>query len=135
VKGVDVGWNVFYEQRDYDTYTKNTASISGEQYNYSNQVPILISADYMIKPGETFNPYVGLGLGTMYSRRETDMGMYTFYDDAWHFALKPEIGVFYELNSSNDLKISAKYLTGFSAGDLETQSYFSIGVGLAFKQY
>ena len=135
VAGVDVGWNVFYERLDYATYTTGTQSLSGVQYRYSNQVPVLAAIDYMIKPGEVVNPYVGLGLGTMYSKRETDMGMFLTDETAWHFALKPEIGVIYEFNQAMDLKISAKYLTGFKAGDLGTQSYFAINIGFAFKQY
>ena len=50
VAGVDVGWNVFYERLDYATYTKETQSLSGVQYRYSNQVPVLAAIDYMIKP-------------------------------------------------------------------------------------
>ena len=135
VAGVDVGWNVYYERMDYATYSRGTASLSGVQYRYSNQVPVLAAVDYMIKPGEVVNPYVGFGLGTMYTKRETDMGMFLTDETAWHFALKPEIGILYEFNQAMDLKISAKYLTGFKAGDLSTQSYFSINVGFAFKQY
>jgi len=134
--GVDLGWNVFYDKLDYDTYTQGTRSLSGLQYRYSNQVPVFASADYMISPGEKFNPYVGFGLGTMYSKRETDMGMYTIMDEtAWHFAIKPEIGAIVEYNRAIDLKLSAKYITGFKAGDLPTQSYFSLNFGFVFKQY
>ncbi len=34
--GVDVGWNVFYEKKAYDTYTVGTESLSGIQYRYQN---------------------------------------------------------------------------------------------------
>ena len=135
VAGVDVGWNVFYERMDYATYTKGTVSLSGIQYRYSNQVPILASGDFMLKPGERINPYVGFGLGTMYTGRETDMGVFLTEQNVWHFAIKPEVGVLLEFNQAMDLKISAKYLNGFKAGDLPTQSYFSINIGFAFKQY
>lgn len=43
--GVDAGWNVFYEKKDYDTYTGGTESLSGIQYRYQNSVPLLASAD------------------------------------------------------------------------------------------
>lgn len=135
VAGVDVGWNVFYDRMDYDTYSVDTRSISGVQYRYSNQVPIFAAVDYMIQPGEKINPFVGIGLGTMYSNRETDMGMYLMKETAWHFAIKPEAGAIIEYNRAIDLKLSAQYITGIKAGDLPTQSYFSLCFGFIFKQY
>lgn len=133
--GVDVGWNLFYERKDYDTYTQGTMSLTGVQYRYNHQIPILAAMDYMIKPGEIFNPFVSFGLGTMYSERKTEMGMFYTKETAWHFAIRPEAGVMYEMSRSTDLKVSVKYLTGFKAGDLPTQSYFTLNIGFAFKQY
>src|SRR5688572_2472890 len=75
--GFDVGWNVFYEAKSYGVYTIDNLSYSGKQWRYNNQMPMLFAADYYLKPGEQLNPFVGLGLGTMYSRRNTDMGQYT----------------------------------------------------------
>jgi hypothetical protein len=110
--GLEIGWNTFYEKKDYDTYTQETVSVSGLQYRYSRN----------------------LGIGTMYTKRDTDMGQWRLAQEAWHFALKPELGLLYELNFSTDLKASAKYYTGFAGGDLESsQSYFAITAGIAFK--
>ncbi len=135
VAGVDVGWNVFYERMDYATYTQGNISLSGVQYRYSNQLPILVAADYLLKPGERINPYVGFGLGTMYTGRETDMGVYSTEENVWHFTIKPEVGILIEFNQAMDLKVSAKYITGFKTENLPTQSYYSINIGFAFKQY
>lgn len=133
--GVEVGWSLFYDSKDYDTYTSGTKSLSGYQYRYSHHIPILATADYMIKPGDRFNPYIGLGFGTMYSERKTVMGMFDVKENAWHLALRPEIGALFEMNRSVDLKFGVKYLTGFKAGDLEKQSYFTLNFGFVFKQY
>jgi outer membrane protein len=135
VAGVDIGWNVFYEKMDYDTYTVDTRSLSGVQYRYSNMAPIFAVVDYMIKPGEDINPFVGFGLGTMYTDRETDMGLFMLKETAWHFAIKPEVGAIIDYNRAIDLKLSAQYIVGFEAGDLPTQSYFSLSLGCIFKQY
>ena len=35
--GLEIGWNTFYEKKDYDTYTQETVSVSGLQYRYSSQ--------------------------------------------------------------------------------------------------
>jgi outer membrane protein len=130
--GIDAGWNVFYEKKDYDSYTVGTATLSGVQWRTQNQVPLLVSADYVIIPDGRVRPYVGLGIGTMYSERSTDMGTWRLVQNPWHFALKPEAGVLVEMSPASAFKLSAKYLTGFSAGDLETQGYFTIAVGFAF---
>lgn len=76
--------------------------------------------------------YVNFGIGTMYTQRDTDMGLWRLREVAWHFALKPEVGLLYEINFNTAFKVAAKYYTGFSAGDLETQSNLTISGGFAF---
>ncbi len=131
--GVDVGWNVFYEKKNFDTYTSGVETISGVQYRYQNEVPILVSAEYFISSSNKVKPYIGLGIGTMYSERVVDMGMFRKEENPWHFAIKPEIGFLMEMSYSTALKLSAKYYNGFSSGELKNQGYFSIGIGFAFK--
>jgi opacity protein-like surface antigen len=132
--GFEGGWNVFYAEESYAVYTQENVSLGGRQFRYQNQVPLLFSADYYFHPDETINPFVGLGLGTMYSRRNTDMGQYTLEEDAWHFALRPEVGVIYEVNPEFGFSLTGKYYYGFEAGDLnEPMSYFALNIGFVFK--
>jgi hypothetical protein len=130
--GIDLGWNVFYDRKSYDTYTVNEVSLSGVQYRYSNEFPMLMSFDYSFSPGNALKPYASLGIGTIYSMRDTDMGIYRYEEDAWHFALKPEIGLIYDITDKVGFKLAAKYYNGFAAGDLETQGYFAISSGWVF---
>ena len=69
----------------------------------------------------------------MYSRRDTDMGLWYVEEEAWHFALKPEAGIMWQIDFNVSFNLSAKYYTGFASGDLETQSYFALGAGFAFR--
>lgn len=131
--GVDIGWNVFYTEKSYDTYTVDTWSYSGKQWRYNNQVPMLAAVDYYLKPGEGLNPFVGLGIGTMYTRRNTDMGQITLEEQAWHFALRPEVGILYEASPELAFSVTGKYYHGFAAGDLPTQGYFALNFGFVFK--
>ncbi len=132
--GVSFGWNVFYDARDYDTYTKGTASLSGKQYRYSNNLPMLVSFDYYLNPGQKVNKYVGLGTGVMYTRRNTDMNLYTLEQEAWNFTLQPQIGLEFDNTYSSAFTIVLKYFYGFAAGDLEkAQSYLSLNFGWTFK--
>lgn len=127
--GFDASWNMFYERKDHATYTKETISLSGVQFRYSKSIPILVSADYFFKPNEAFRPYVNFGLGTMYTRRTLDMGIYRLQENTWQFAIKPEIGFIYEFKNNGGLKFGAKYYHGFETGDLDAQSYVSLSFG------
>lgn len=130
--GFDVGWNVFYEKKDYDTYTQGTESLSGIQYRYQNQVPILATVDYLIKNDGALRPYVGLGIGTMYSERATDMNLYRLKQNSWQFAVKGEVGMLYEVSYSSSIKLAVKYYNGFKTGKMDNQGYLSINLGMAW---
>jgi outer membrane protein len=129
--GFETGYNLFYDREDYATYTQGTESLSGIQYRYTHSVPVLAAFDYYLKPDTQFNPFVGLGIGTLYSNREVDMGMFTRNTDAWQFALRPQVGVMVSTLSA-DLIIGAKYFNGFKANDFEGQQYFTLNVGIVF---
>lgn len=132
--GVSVGWNVFYEEMSYGTYTLDNMSLSGKQWRYSNHVPLLATSTFQLKPGDAMNPYVGLGAGVTYSLRNTDMNLYTIELDAWNFTLQPAIGVLIEASDVTRVNISARYNHGFKAGNelKGTQSYFALHFGFTF---
>ncbi len=132
--GVDFAWNTFYERQDSDSYTRGTQTVTGTQYRYQNELPILVSADYFFNVENAFRPYAGLGIGTMYTERATDMGIWRLLQNPWHFALKPEVGFLYELSYSTSVKVAAKYYWGTKSGELDAaQSFISLSAGLAFN--
>lgn len=131
--GFDVGWNVFYQKEDYATYTSGNEAVSGVQQRYQNQVPILVSGDYLITPDAAFTPYIGLGIGTMYTERSTDMNIYRWEKNVWQFALKPEVGMLYEMSYGTSFKLAVKYYNGFKTTQIDTQGYLSVSAGLAFR--
>jgi len=130
--GVSTAWDVFYENKDYASYSYENKTLSGIQYRYQNQVPILAAATYVFQSDKPLKPYVDLGVGTMYTERSTEMGMYYVEQTEWHFALKPEVGVMFSLNPGSALKLAVRYYNGFAAGDLDSQNYFSISTGFVF---
>lgn len=129
--GFELGYNMFYDKEDYATYTKGTHSVSGIQYRYTQVVPVLAAADYYFMPHTEFNPFAGLGLGTLYSYRKLDMGMFSRNYDVWQFALRPEIGVIIT-TPGVDFQVSAKYFAGFKTNDTEGQQYFTLNLGFIF---
>ena len=95
---------------------------------------MLVSADYYFKPLEKINPFIGLGTGVVYTRRNTDMNLYTIEQEAWNFALQPEVGIQIQNDFSSGFTIMAKYYNGFAAGDLpEGQSYLTLNIGMVFR--
>jgi hypothetical protein len=65
--GLETGYNLFYDRMDYATYTQGTESLSGIQYRYTHAVPVFAAFDYYLKPDTQVNPFVGLGVGTLYT--------------------------------------------------------------------
>jgi len=133
--GFSTGWNVFYEDMGRDTYTIDNVSITGKQYRYSNHIPIYINPTYYFKPDGIVNPFVSLGIGTIYTLRNTDMNLYTYEQESWGFALAPEFGIQYSLAEGTGaaFTVSGKLNYGFKAGDINSdQSFFTLNVGFSF---
>lgn len=131
--GLYTGWNVFFDERPYDTYTIDNRSLSGKQFRTVNSFPIMFATDYYLKPGEDLNPFIGLGVGTIYTERATDMGIYRLTQDAWSFAFTPQVGFYYSVNRYSGISLAAKYNLGLAGGDFDTtQSYLSFNIGYMF---
>lgn len=131
--GVTTGWNTFFEERAFATYTIDNRSLSGKQWRYMNSFPLFLSGDYYFKPGADLNPYLGLGVGTIYNTRATDMGIFRLEEDAWSFAFQPQVGFFYPVNHFAGLSVALKYSHGLAAGDFDAaQSFFSLNIGYVF---
>jgi len=132
--GFSAGWNVFYEEMDRDTYTIDNISLTGKQFRYSNHIPLYVNPTYYLKPGDSMNPFFSLGIGTIYTLRNTDMNLYTYEQEAWNFALAPEVGLQYALEGSGAaLSVSAKFNYGFQSGEINSaQSFVTINLGFAF---
>jgi hypothetical protein len=131
--GFSVGWNVFYEEFAKETYTIDNVSLTGKQWRYSNHVPMYINPTYFLKPGEDVNPFFSLGIGTIYTKRNTDMNLYTVELEAWNFALAPEVGFQYAIDEATALSVSGRLNYGFKSGEIDAdQSFFTLNVGFSF---
>jgi len=132
--GFNVGWNVFYKSKSYDTYNQGTASFSGNQYRTNNTMPIMGNVNYYFKRNEKINTYVGMGLGMVYNRRNTDMYIYTFEEESWNFGFQPELGLEYKVDSKISLTVAGKYYYCFESGDINyPTSYFALNLGVSFN--
>ena len=131
--GFYAGWNVFYQEKPYDTYTLRNQSISGKQYRYTNSVPMMFATDYYFKPGGDLNPFIGAAIGGVYTQRATDMGIYRWEQEAFSFGVTPQAGFYYKLGTFAALSVAAKYNIVTKAGDFDAgQNYLSINIGYLF---
>jgi len=132
--GVEIGWNVFYEKVDDRVYEKETVSISGVQHRYTNTVPMILGAKYYkATTNSKVEPFLGLGLGTLYVDRSTDFGLYRIATTTWQFCLRPEIGIHFKGNQGVGGFAAVKYYGAFGTSDLDGQSYVSLNLGLVFS--
>ena len=128
--GLEVGWNVFYQQVDRKVYHDGNASITGVQYRYTNAVPIILGGKYYAKTGSrALRPYVGVGLGTLYANRTTDFGLYEITSDGWQFLIRPEAGIDMQFARGESFFLGAKYMWGFNTSSLDGQQWLSINIG------
>ena len=126
--GASIGWNVFNEEfsgtRDF-----GNVAVTGNSWNYVNAIPIYVNAfKYFGEDRRTTRWFAGLNAGTIWIERRTEFGLSAFQDQNWHLAVAPEVGV--QLPWSSFLGYAAvRYNVGFSAGDVDTQSWIDIRLG------
>ncbi len=132
--GINLGYNVFYDREDYDSYSEGTVTLTGIQYRYNNMFPMMINAHYTFGTG-TIMPYVGLGAGTLYNMRSTQMGLYSVKENNWHFLLSPELGFMMDLSADMGIKINAIYDNAFKTRDMDAFGNLRLSIGFVFMSF
>jgi outer membrane protein W len=131
--GIETGWNVFYERVDNKDYKDGTTTISGVQYRYTNAVPILAETKfYPTENKKKANPYVGVGVGTLFVSRSTDFGLYRITTDVWQFCVRPEAGIVFNIEPGFKAMAGVKWYPAFNTADLDGQSFISANIGFIF---
>jgi len=128
-----VGWNTFYESKGYVTSeVGNSGAIHGYKRRYINALPIMINAHYYFAQS-TVMPYAGFGLGTMYVEDRDFMGIYYVQNEAWHFAIAPELGVVVPFGNGNTgLNANVKYNWAAKTSDTPSYSFISFNIGISY---
>ena len=133
--GGDVAWQTFNKKNNYDTYVQGTASISGVQFRYQNMFEFSAQGEMVLNDGGDFRPYIGLGVGGLYVRRETTFGLFEIDQDPTQFMVKPGIGFSYYMNEGTALIVGTEYVAGFKNNDLDGQSFVALNIGLIFRSH
>ncbi len=107
----------------------NGGTISGPVYRYADQFAIRALAHYYLMRGP-MQPYVGLGIGGVWSYSFQQIADLQASQDGFHFIIDPEIGLLYQLmrgRTSLDLNLAFRYTfttsdVGRSTGTTQTIS-------------
>lgn len=129
--GLSFGWHVFNSQSDR-TNVVGDATISGNQFRYTNAFPLFANMHYYFGQRGALRPYVGANVGTIYEERRVDVSLVSLSQHNWHLAFAPEVGVAFPLGWVVRGVIAARYHYGLKAGDF-TPQYFSFSFGIASK--
>lgn len=135
--GLSLGWNVFHEK------VTETASIAGGRGNASgtqnrvlNVFPMMIGFQYYSGEEGYTRPYIGLNGAGMIVAQRLDVGVFSFQDDGWNWAIAPEVGVLVPLQGRDaNLLLNVRYNYAFESGDRGPYSYVGINVGFAWSSY
>ncbi|MDY0075816.1 MAG: hypothetical protein RBR87_00955 [Bacteroidales bacterium] len=132
--GINLGYSVFYERKAYDSYSQGTATLTGVQYRYNNMFPMMVNAHYAFGT-RTIMPYLGLGVGTLYNMRSTQMGLYSVKENNWHFLLSPELGFMVDLSADIGIKINAIYDNAFKTREMDAFGNLRLNIGFIFMSF
>jgi hypothetical protein len=128
--GVGVAWSVFLEKEPDSYFEYNDMTIHGTQVRYINNIPILARFSWYQSAGD-FDTYFTAGVGTVWQENTRNLGLWSFQDNYWQFALSPEAGIIYPVGRAF-LTVKVKYMQGFKTADAPSLSYLGIGIGFAW---
>ena len=131
--GSSISWNTFYESDGTVTNDiGNTGVINGYNRKYINTMPLMVNSHYYFAQ-TTIMPYAGISVGTMYIDERNYMGIYYIQNNAWHFALAPELGIIYPFGNGNTgINANIKYNWAAQTKDTPTYSYLTFNIGLSY---
>jgi len=127
--GLSASWNVFREKVEGESFEYDDLIVTGTQFRYSNIVPLNLKVKKYFGSFER-SPFIGVGLGTSYSRQTKNAGIFSFISDQWQFNLSPEAGIQALVTSDLLLSLKLKYSYSFEANGFPAMSYLGLGLGI-----
>jgi len=126
--GWTTGWQTLYEPVS-GSFTDGTRTMTGTQYRYLNILPVQMTYNFFFNEDGEIQPFLGLGVGTYWIERKTNMGLFSSTSDNWHFGLSPEVGVLFPVNIQSNFYVTVRYNHAFPSNDSITYSYLGFNVG------
>ena len=139
--GIDAGFHQLYENKDRASFELAPGSVvTASTYNRLYDIPVMATLKYTIIARGILHPYVGIGIGAVYTREEIIFMDMALREKSWNFGLAPTVGIQLTFGQRIPvgLNIFAKYGISFNDytyrnEELNPYQYFNIGVGLLFQ--
>jgi len=130
--GFAVSWHVFHDEPEWATYSIGGADVTGDQFRDLNAVPIHLTAHRYWGEEHDWRPFVGLNVGTTYSERRVDAGLYRYSEDRWQFSFAPEVGALLPYYRKLGYVALRWHYALDSGGDGDTM-YLTLRVGIGLR--
>ncbi|NME71166.1 OmpW family outer membrane protein [Flammeovirga aprica] len=130
--GFSAGFQRFYEHKGFTTQPIGDGHISGQNYTYINEIPLMATYHYYFGLEGGVRPYVGGGIGAAHFEYSDQIGSVAWVDKQWHFKVAPEVGVLVPIGRTTYFHSNVKYNYAFEANSIPSQSYWSLNIGFAF---
>ena len=132
--GLYLGWQVFKERNNDVLTSLDGSDIFGTRVDYVNTFPIMATGYYHFGKVEGIRPYAGAGIGTLRSLQRSEIGLFAFENNNWHFGFFPSIGVLIPVQYDFGFNLGVKYQYALGTDDSIDYSYFSFNIGLIWME-
>ena len=133
--GTEFGWNNYYQYSARKTYQFSQGAATTDLYKYIYTLPLVLNVTHYFNGGETFKPYIRLGLGAQYSEQNLYYNVYESTNTNWGFVAIPEIGTTIHFNehSPSSLNVSVRYkFSTNSAKDLGVNNVQTLNFAVGY---
>ncbi|MCT4672067.1 MAG: outer membrane beta-barrel protein [Prolixibacteraceae bacterium] len=133
--GFSMDYQNFYDAKGNETMDYNDITLTGNTFNWVYTSSVMATTHYYLtNPAESIlTPYMGIGIGGVYTNYEKTLGGIDFRGDSWQFGLAPEVGVLVKINDHLSFNAAARYNFTFENNEMNSQKYWSIKTGIAFR--
>ncbi len=133
--GFSTGWNSYRQKVDKQLYESSDGSriVFTDMIRRVFELPLTLNGYYYLGSSPTIKPYVGIGMGALYSKQEAHFNIYALTEKNWGFLVRPEIGAQFYLSRDFGVQVYGLYSyatnqnEAFSVNGLE---HLSLGFGL-----
>lgn len=134
------GWNNFFEKIDRHSVNYHdgavAGTVTGTQYRRASTMQFLFEGTFVGRNSSILLPYLSVGMGPSWDRKENLIGIWNVTKETVHFAIRPELGLIVPFDKVG-VKLSGAYNGIFNNSDSGTDDmdHFTIGLGIAFGNF
>lgn len=135
--GAELSWCSLYEYTPVQTYQIENGAVTTDLFKYMYNVPFVVNSHYYLMPDKLVMPYVGLGLGAMYSEQDLYLNIHELSGSNWGFIVRPEAGAIVKFGSESNVAamigVRYNYATNHeSAFNIRNIQTLGFQLGIAF---